>query len=144
MSALLKAIHNAMNRNQTKTSQSSRAHGRQTTFRSSKWKPPLEKEIQKFAIEYLRAKGIHCFRHNPTRIVGTGKFIPVPDCEKGIPDICIFHAGTFIGMECKREGENQSDWQKIRQSEIEKQKCLYFVVRTTQDVVDAAERILAL
>lgn len=137
MRSLKLAIQSALKRQKHDQKQSTH----QTTSRS-KFKPPLEKEIQKFALEYFKARGIKCFRHNVARIVGSGKFVPVPEEEKGMGDIIVFCGGIFCAVECKREGEDQSDLQIVRQKEIEEEGGLYFIVRTTHDVINAAEMIL--
>lgn len=95
--------------------------------------PPLEKEFQKFAIDFFRKLGFFIFRHNNVRIAKVG-FVPLPKCELGLPDLIILFRGKAIGIECKMEGKNQDEDQKLREKDFKNNGHLYFVARNLDDL----------
>lgn len=67
--------------------------------------------IQKAIMDYLRLKGVVCFKHRNVGIYkkDTGSYIPLPSGEKGISDIigCL-PDGRFLAVEVKCPGKKPS------------------------------------
>lgn len=53
--------------------------------------------------------------------------------EPGLPDIIVIAYGHFAGIEVKAGKDKQSQHQQHRQSEIERAKGVYFIVRSTDE-----------
>lgn len=58
-----------------------------------------------------------------------------------MPDHICCYRGHFVGIEYKRPGEKQSDWQVMRQLEIEKKGGYYLLI---DDINNGQEKIKAL
>ena len=120
--------------------------------RSSKLpKPPLEKDIQKAILDYLRHRNIFCWRQNqggiPAASGGFRRFVGMP----GLPDICgilessiscgpdglkINHAdrGRALFIEVKRPGGKASPQQLEFMQRAEALGALAFVASSVKDI----------
>lgn len=75
-------------------------------------KQPSEKDIQKSILDFLRLKGIYCWKQHNTGIyqVKTGSYIP--SGKRGVADILgILPTGRFLAIEVKRPGGVLGDYQ---------------------------------
>lgn len=106
-----------------------------------KIKGPLEKEIQRSILEYLKLRGHYCFRNNtgafsiPQQGLFKRRFIRFG--EVGSPDIvgCLKGKGLFFGIEVKSEKGQLTDNQKEIQATILSLGGRYIVARSVDDVI---------
>ena len=54
--------------------------------------------------------------------------------KTGDPDMVACYHGCYIAIEAKAGDGVQSEWQKLRQSQIEASKGFYVLARSTEDV----------
>lgn len=54
--------------------------------------------------------------------------------KTGDPDLIACHQGRYYGIEAKTDIGRQSEWQKLRQAEIEKAGGVYILARSVEDV----------
>jgi hypothetical protein len=116
-----------------------------------------ETQIQQAILHYLQLlenQGkVYAFRNNSfqghiTRryytksrgVVHTQGYIK--NAKRGMPDIIVCANGRFVGLEVKREGNYQTEVQKLAQEQIEGSGGLYFVVRSVDDAKKALKSVL--
>ena len=54
--------------------------------------------------------------------------------KTGDPDMLVCYKGCFIGIEAKTAVGTQSEWQKLRQQQIEQANGFYVLARSVDDV----------
>lgn len=86
----------------------------------------LKREMKK----YLQSKGAFW------SMVAGGSY-----AKPGDPDIISCYKGKFIAIEAKTPTGRQSDWQKLRQREIEDAGGIYILARSVDDVKKILERM---
>ena len=59
----------------------------------------------------------------------------------GDPDMVICYKGKYIGVEGKTYEGAQSEWQKLRMTQIRAAGGMYILARTVQDVEDILDQI---
>ena len=89
-----------------------------------------EKVVEDKIKEYLFTKHIYYFKVHGSNFQ-----------VRGIPDIVSCINGHFVGIEVKRPGakNEQSEYQKIHQRNIEKSGGTYLLVDSVQEVIDYVE-----
>lgn len=97
-----------------------------------------EKLIQKQILNFLSAYGIFVFRVNTTGVFDPGRkvFRRLGGYNlKGVADILgLLPDGRFLAIEVKTESGKQSLFQKHFQLEVEKNKGIYILARSIDDV----------
>jgi hypothetical protein len=100
-------------------------------------KAPLEKDVQKVILQYLRLLGAWAVRINSGAMKGDHKgkpwFMRFND-QPGCPDILFCIAGRFGAIETKRVGGKATDLQKACLDAIRKAGGLAFVASSVADV----------
>lgn len=61
--------------------------------------------------------------------------------RSGEPDMILCCNGRYLAVEVKTPTGRQSEWQKLRQAQIEASGGTYIVARDVEDVLKAVERI---
>lgn len=103
-----------------------------------------EKKIQKAILDYLQLyvnRGDAYTIRTASGSIKTEKGRYFKTGKPGCPDITVCYKGLFIGFEVKTQNGIQSKNQKLAQSEIEKAKGYYFVVRSIDDVKNSLETV---
>ncbi len=107
---------------------------------------PLERDIQRSILDYLKYKGIFHFRVNTGGIMRQGRWTNSPNTTKGVSDIiavmpCKFalEGGTIVAIEVKRPGEKPSIDQLAFLAAIEKNGGYALVAYSLQDARDFFE-----
>jgi hypothetical protein len=96
-----------------------------------------ESDIQKEIVSTLRRlPRVLVTRHNPTQIVGNGKFVRVAG-GRGAGDIIGCAAGRYFEIEVKRPGGKQSDAQIERADSVKRCGGVYICTSVAQDAVAA-------
>ena len=106
-------------------------------YKKAKAVKTSEKEVLKACLEYLELRGYMAWRNNSGayktpegRLVRFGK--------AGSPDIIgLTKEGRFIGIECKSDTGILSDWQKAHRDMVIKNKGLYVLARSIEDLQEA-------
>ena len=99
-------------------------------------KPPLEKEIQKQIIDYLRIKRWVVIKFNNVGIFKQETKKYIPPSQKGIADLSVCSPqGRFIAIEVKREKGIVTEDQKAFGEEIEARHGIYLVARSIDDII---------
>lgn len=103
----------------------------------------MEDEVLRGCLEYLKLKGIYCYRNNTGAAKIGKRFI-----RYGFPGssdiIGILPDGRFLAVECKREkGGRLSDLQKEFLSAIEKNNGVPIVARSVQELQEELEKYLS-
>lgn len=83
-----------------------------------------ESKLKKKICNYLNDKNIYFFRKNQE----AGDQVGIPDL------IAIGNNGQFVGIEIKVKPYKQSDAQKVQQKIIEKNKGIYILAYSVDDV----------
>lgn len=99
-------------------------------------KPILEQHIQKQILDYLRFRGIPCYKHQNAGIrKPDGSYIPTH--TRGVSDIigCIPKTGRFLAIEVKRPGGKPTSEQKQFIDTINDAGGLAFVASSIDDVL---------
>lgn len=98
-----------------------------------------EADLQRKCIQLLRAAGLLPYRIN-AGVFGARKVRSAP---KGWPDLCFLLPpfGTFIGIEVKSPGGEQSGDQAVIQAEIEGAGGRYAIVRSVDDLMDVLKSV---
>jgi len=95
----------------------------------------LERDLQNTIIEYLKIRGVFCWRQNNTPIYDAAnkRYRAMPKHSmKGIPDIlCVLPGSRFIGIEVKMEGKYLAPDQRVFHKACPG-RC--YVVRSFQDI----------
>mgnify|MGYP001559777725 CR=1 FL=1 len=97
-----------------------------------------ESHIQKAILDYLKLKGILCFKHRNVGIYkkDTGKYIPLAYGEKGIADILgCTPDGRFIACEVKVPGKKPSPDQVVFLDKVKKQGGIAILAYSLDDVM---------
>ena len=95
-----------------------------------------ESHIQKAIVEYLEYRDIFHYRNNSGAFKREdGHFYRFG--AKGSPDIVCVIDGKFVGIEVKRYGGKQSDYQKDFQSNLEAAGGRYLLAYSVEDVHNA-------
>ncbi len=123
-------------------------------------KPPLEAEIQRQILQWLKLKGYFFFRVNTGGLRRNGKWCPSPTITKGTADIIAIKPsyrikfakptteyeapnaeppkatlfGQLVAVEVKRLGGKQSEDQKQFQEAVEKAGGIYCLAFSVNDV----------
>jgi len=111
-----------------------------------KRKPPLESQIQKLVLEYLKLRGVFSWRNHTQAIIRGGgpegiRFSKNPN--KGAPDILgILPGGLFLGIELKRPGRNPEPEQEAWRERICAAGGVHVLARSVEDVATALMRYL--
>lgn len=107
-------------------------------LKKAKVKKPrtLEKTIQAYFIQIARLHNFYCFRSNNNRVVGKGRFVPLPERDQGQPDAIVAKDGNVWFVEFKSTNGKQSPMQKERQKEIEAQGCKYVIISSILEVTE--------
>lgn len=117
---------------------------------------PLEKEIQKQILDYLRLRGIFCWTcktvgtYDPRRRVYRANttfkgvadilgILPAPTSPGHTWEALGRHKGQFLAVEVKRVGGKVSDDQKAFLERINKEGGLAFVARSLNDVINTLD-----
>jgi hypothetical protein len=96
----------------------------------------LEQHIQKQILDYLRFRGIPCYKHQNAGIrKPDGSYIPTH--TRGVSDIigCIPKTGRFLAIEVKRPGGKPTSEQKQFIDTINDAGGLAFVASSIDDVL---------
>ena len=106
--------------------------------------PPKELEIQGKIFNNLVELGIFCFRNNSGAFAGEykGKKRFVQFGLPGSSDLIAIVKGIFVGVEVKRPGGKQSDYQKAFQRNVEEAGGAYILAYSWNDVVPIINQIL--
>lgn len=97
-----------------------------------------ENEILNVVCEYLTLKRYTFWRQNTTAIFDPTKkiFRKMPKYSmRGVSDIILLLDGTTFFLECKTEKGVLSEYQKNFKQLVEKNKCVYLVVRSVDDLI---------
>jgi hypothetical protein len=97
--------------------------------------PILEQHIQKQILDYLRFRGIPCYKHQNASIrKPDGSYIPTH--TRGVSDIigCLPKTGRFLAIEVKRPGGKPTPEQQQFIDTINGAGGLAFVARSIEDV----------
>jgi hypothetical protein len=100
-------------------------------------KAPLEKDVQRVILQYLRLLGAWAVRVNSGGMVseyrGRKRFMRFNDAD-GCPDVLVCLAGRFVGVEVKRPGGRPTEKQLAALDAIRKAGGLAFVASSVADV----------
>lgn len=88
-----------------------------------------EAELKKRIKDYLDDEGVYW------SMIAGGAF-----AKKGDPDIIACVDGAYLAIEAKVD-TRQSEWQKLRQRQIENAGGIYIIAKSVEDVSDAVGRI---
>lgn len=104
-------------------------------------------EVVTPCIEYLRAKGIYCWRNNSVGVWDPVKRVYRKNNSKlkinGVSDILgIWSDGRFFACECKRGRNQPSDDQTAFLEAIEKHGGIAMVVWSVDDLIYLVEQVL--
>ena len=105
---------------------------------------PKESEIQKAILDYLRLRGIFCWKTNNVGIFkqSTGRYIKVG--VGGISDIIgITPQGRLIAVEVKRKGKSPTPEQKLFLEQIIAKKGIGFVAYGIEDCEKELKQFLS-
>ena len=94
-----------------------------------------EQDIQRQILDFLRFKGIYCWKNSTVGIFNpkTGGYIP--SHAKGVSDILgILPGGRFLAIEVKRPGGRPSEHQVQFLQEINGRRGLAFIAYSVEDV----------
>ena len=61
--------------------------------------------------------------------------------KPGDPDIIACYKGRFIAIEAKTYEGAQSDWQKLRQKQVENAGGVYLVIRSADVLADTLDKV---
>jgi hypothetical protein len=95
----------------------------------------VEQGIQRAILDYLRFRGIPCYKHQNAGIIKRdGSYIPTH--TRGVSDIigCIPKSGGFLAIEVKRPGGKPTPEQQQFIDTINQAGGLAFVVRSVEEV----------
>jgi hypothetical protein len=98
----------------------------------------LEQHIQKQILDYVRYRGIPCYKHQNAGIMKRdGSYIPTH--TRGVSDIigCIPKTGRFLAIEVKRPGNKPTAEQQQFIDTINAAGGLAFVARSVEEVDEA-------
>ena len=98
----------------------------------------LEQSIQRAILDYLRWRGIPCYKHQNAGIrKPDGSYIPTH--TRGVSDIigCLPKTGRFLAIEVKRPGGKPTPEQQQFIDTINGAGGLAFVARSIEDVEEA-------
>lgn len=94
----------------------------------------FEKDIQRSIIDYLRLKGVLCWKNSTGGIYKKSTDSYIPSQSVGAPDIFALDEGTFYGIEVKRPGGKLSDKQSEFLRKIEENGGVAIVATSIDDV----------
>lgn len=98
---------------------------------------PLEKDIQKSILDYLKAKKVYCWKEGSTGLmVGNGpdqRYMPIG--LRGKSDILGCYKGRFLAIEVKRPGSFPTPEQQHFIDSINLNGGLAFVAYSIDDVI---------
>lgn len=102
-----------------------------------------ESEIQAEIFNNLVNLGIFCFRNNSGAFAGEykGKKRYIQFGLPGSSDLIAIVEGIFVGIEVKRPGGKQSDYQKAFQRNVEEAKGIYILAFSWDDVTKIINQI---
>ena len=78
-----------------------------------------ETQLQRDCLQYLRAKGIFCYRQNSGALKTEKGFYRFTDIN-GLPDIIAIINGRYVGFELKLKGKYPSKTQRATHEAIKK------------------------
>ena len=74
---------------------------------------PLERQIQTQILDYLKLRGVFCWKQNTSGIYRKDRSAYIPSHTRGMPDICgILRGGRAFYVEVKRRTGRLSEPQK--------------------------------
>ena len=99
----------------------------------------LEKDLQKQILDYLRLRGVFCWKNHSTGIYkqSTGSYIPVG--MKGVSDILAIRNGKLIAIEVKVGKNKPSNVQLEFIEKINENGGIAFLAYSLNDVIKALE-----
>ncbi len=98
----------------------------------------VEQSIQRAILEYLRYRGIFCWKNNTAGIYVKSRNTYIPSHAPGVSDILgILPGGKFLAVEVKSEKGRVSPHQQQFLDEITARGGLAFVARSIEDVEQA-------
>lgn len=99
-------------------------------------RPPLEKQIQRAVLDFLRYKRIFCWKqHNAGIQKANGRYIPAG--MVGVSDIMgVMPDGRFLAVEIKRPGGKVSPSQQIFLDNVRRNRGLAWVVQSIKEAED--------
>ena len=100
-------------------------------------KKPLEKEIQKSILDYLKLKGYMAWKNSTVGIFNKKSGGYIPSQSVGAPDIFMLTKGVFWGIEVKTPTGKLSDNQKHFGGNIKANGGKYLVAYSVDDVIKA-------
>ena len=100
-----------------------------------------ETQLQRDCLNYLRAKGIFCYRQNSGALKTEKGFYRVTDIN-GLPDIIAIIKGKFVGFELKLKGKYPSKVQKATHEAIRKAGARVYIVHDLNELKEAVEELL--
>ena len=99
---------------------------------------PLEQEIQKQILDYLKYRGIFCWKNNTNGIYVRARNTYIPSHAVGVADIIgIGFHGQFMAIEVKRAGGKVSSDQRAFLDEVTRNGGLAIVAYSVEDVEKA-------
>lgn len=116
--------------------------------RKSKGIPkPLEKDIQRDILQYLRLRGIFCWRQNSGAMQGEYKgkkrFVQFTS-EPGICDIIgLLPSGRLLAIEVKRPGGKAKEHQQSFIDQINASNGIAVVITSLSEVITLVDSLLA-
>jgi hypothetical protein len=95
-----------------------------------------EAPVLRSCLEYLRLRGVFCWRQNSGALVTPGGgFMRAADIN-GVADIIgLLPSGRFLAVECKSSRGRQSEAQRDFQAMVEGSGGLYIIARDIQDLI---------
>lgn len=64
-----------------------------------------------------------------------------PGSKIGDPDMIACYKGVYVAIEGKTYEGSQSEWQKLRQKQIQAAGGIYLLARTVEDIADTFDEI---
>ena len=103
----------------------------------------LEQQIQKQILDYLRYRGIFCWKNNTAGIFVKARNTYIPSHAPGVADILgILKDGRFLAIEVKSPTGRVSPHQQQFLDEITARGGLAFVARSVDDAQGHLNRLL--
>jgi len=93
-----------------------------------------EQDIQKACIDYLKLRGIFCYKINNVGVKKpNGSYIPAQ--TKGIPDLVLHYKGHVHYIEFKAPKGKMSEHQELFQDQCMNDGINYMVIRSVDELV---------
>lgn len=98
-----------------------------------------ESEIVRQCLDYLKMKGIYCWRQNQAAVPLAGGGFRRFSGLRGVSDILGIHQGRFLAVEVKTPIGRVSDYQKRFLSEIQARGGIALIVRSVDELATALD-----